>query len=41
MYKGYEIDKDMIPGMFTVFFEGDEIAFDTEAEAKAFIDSIA
>ena len=41
MYKGYEIDTNMIPGMFTVFFEGDEVVFDSEAEAKEFIDSIA
>lgn len=36
MYKGYEIET-FGPG-YTVFFEGDEIYFDTEEEAKAFID---
>lgn len=36
MYKGYEIE--IFGCGFTVFFEGDEVYFDTEEEAKAFID---
>ena len=36
MYKGYEIEV-FGPG-YTVFFEGDEVYFDTVEEAKAFID---
>ena len=36
MYKGYEIE--IFGSGFTVFFEGDEIYFNTEEEAKAFID---
>ena len=36
MYKGYEIE--IFGSGFIVFFEGDEIYFDTEEEAKAFID---
>ena len=35
-YNGYEIE--IFGSGFTVFFEGDEIYFDTEEEAKAFID---
>lgn len=41
MYRGYYIDPDMVPGVYTVEYCGDEIAFDTIAEARAFIDSIA
>ena len=36
MYKGYEIE--VFGTGFTVFFCGDEIYFNTEGEAKAFID---
>lgn len=36
MYKGYEIEP--FESGYTVFFCGDEIYFDTEDEAKAFID---
>ena len=36
MYKGYEIET-FGPG-YTVFFEGDEVYFATEEEAKEFID---
>lgn len=36
MYKGYEIEA--FGAGVTVFFCGDEIYFDTEEEAKAFID---
>lgn len=36
MYKGYEIE-EFGPG-YTVFFEGDEVYFNTIEEAKAFID---
>jgi hypothetical protein len=36
MYKGYEIEA--FGSGYTVFFCGDEIYFDTEDEAKAFID---
>lgn len=36
MYKGYEIE--VFGSGYTVFYEGDEIYFDTEEEAKAFID---
>lgn len=37
-YKGYEIET-FFEG-FTVFFEGDEIYFDTMDEAKRFIDEL-
>ncbi len=40
MYRDYEIDADMIPGMFTVCYCGDEVVFDTVDEAKQFIDEI-
>lgn len=36
VYKGYEIE-DFMTG-YTVFYNGDEIYFDTIDEAKAFID---
>lgn len=36
MYKGYEIEV-FGPG-YTVFFDGDEVYFDTVEEAKEFID---
>lgn len=36
-YKGYDID--VFFNGFTVFFEGDELYFNTEDEAKSFIDS--
>lgn len=40
-YKGYEIDTTTFENMITVFFEGDEIVFTSEKEAKEFIDEIA
>lgn len=40
-YKGYEIDSGFCKNGFTVFFCGDELFFDTEEQAKAFIDEIA
>ena len=41
IYKGYEIDTNTFPGMITVFFDGDEIAFESIEEAKEFIDSVS
>lgn len=38
-YKGYEIET--FGNGYTVFYQGDEIYFDTEAEAKAFIDEVS
>ena len=38
MYKGYEIEAQL--GGFTVFYQGDEIFFQTEDEAKTFIDGL-
>ena len=39
-YKGYEIDAGMVSSGVTVFYEGEEIFFRTEKEAKEFIDKI-
>ena len=41
IYKGYEIDSEFCEDGFTVFFCGDEVFFDTEEQAMAFIDEIA
>lgn len=38
MYKGYEIE--VFGSGYTVFYEGDEIFFDTQEDAKAFIDEV-
>lgn len=38
-YKGYVIE-DWEGRYYTVFFEGDEICFDTVEEAKEFIDTL-
>ena len=40
-YKGYEIDTQTFANLITVFFEGDEVAFESIEEAKAFIDEVA
>lgn len=40
-YKGYEIDSTTFEGLITVLFEGDEIAFGSIEEAKAFIDEVS
>lgn len=37
-YKGFQIDTVTFAGLITVFFCGDELAFGTLEEAKAFID---
>ena len=37
-YKGYEVDT--FGNGFTVFYQGDEVYFDTAKEAEAFIDEI-
>lgn len=39
-YRGFEIDTTTY-GMVSVFFEGDDVMFDTVDEAKAFIDEVA
>jgi len=39
MYKGYEIEDFKGVG-FTVFYLGDEVFFETEEEAKGFIDEV-
>jgi hypothetical protein len=38
MYKGYEIE--IFGSGYTVFYEGDEIYFDSQEAAKAFIDEV-
>lgn len=41
IYKGYTIEKSIFRGAnYTVFYNGDEILFNTIEEAKAFIDEI-
>ena len=51
MYKDYEIDVETFNftaerskkppvSFFTVFYQGDEVVFESEEEAKAFIDEI-
>lgn len=40
-YKGYDIDFDVYgQEEYTVFFEGDDLYFNTLSEAKSFIDSM-
>lgn len=39
MYKGYEIEEFMGIG-YTVFYQGDEVFFETEEEAKEFIEEV-
>ena len=39
-YKGFEIDTTTY-SMVSVFYDGDDVLFETVKEAKAFIDSIA
>ena len=39
-YKGYVIEDAFGMDGFTVFFEGDDVFFDTRAEAIKFIDGI-
>lgn len=40
LYRGFEIDNSMIPGMYTVWYCGDEVVFDSVEDAKAFIDDL-
>lgn len=40
IYKGYEIDTTTFKNSVTVFFYGDEVAFESVREAKDFIDEI-
>lgn len=39
-YKGYYIDCDLFKGVYTVCYNGDEIAFPTIKEAEEFIDEL-
>ena len=40
LYKGMEIDTTTYPNLITVFYCGDDLVFDSIAEAKNFIDEI-
>lgn len=40
IYKGIGIDFNIYGNGYTVFFDGDDIIFETIAEAKQFIDTI-
>lgn len=39
-YKGYTIDTSVYGNLITVFYEGDDLVFNTVQEAKQFIDEI-
>lgn len=39
-YKDYEIDTTTYKNLITVFFEGEDLVFDTIEAAQAFIDDI-
>ncbi len=39
-YNGYTIDDGMMYPYITVFFEGDDLVFNTIDDAKEFIDSL-
>jgi len=41
-YKGYYIDADNITGKneYSIWFEGDDISFETLEQARAFIDKL-
>lgn len=40
IYKDYEIDITTYKNLITVFFEGEDLVFDTLEAAQAFIDDI-
>ena len=40
-YRGYDIDARTYPGMYSVQYDGDDVMFRTEGEARDFIDSLA
>lgn len=39
-YKGYTIDTSVYGNLITVFYDGDDLVFNTVQEAKEFIDSL-
>ena len=39
-YKGYTIDTSVYGNLITVFYEGNDLVFNTVQEAKEFIDSL-
>jgi hypothetical protein len=39
-YKGYTIDTSCYGNLITVFYDGDDLVFNTVQEAKEFIDSL-
>lgn len=40
IYKGYEIDRNLLEGKFSVLYQGDEVVFKTMKEAIEFINEV-
>lgn len=40
-YRGYAIEREYVGNRFEVFFEGDDVVFDTVEDAKKFINEVS